>query len=192
MLDKPTSLDHHVLKLSDDQLGWDLRVGEQSRRPEMHDASVLMRKVLVLNDVVEYQMRRAMGTNETDFQAMQHLMTKGPMTPSQLADALHITTAAATTVVDRLVRADHARRVPHPLDRRSTMVEPTKHAAQKAMSKLMPMIRQTDQLVRDVEPAQQEAVVTYLAGVVQAMEQRVAELEGELHGSPQLTGKGTT
>jgi len=169
-----------------------LREGEEPRRPEMHDASVLMRKVLVLNDVVEYQMRRAMGTNETDFQAMQHLMTKGPMTPSQLADALHITTAAVTTVVDRLVRADHARRVPHPLDRRSMLIEPKPQAAGQVMSKLMPMIRQTDQLVRDMEPGQQEAVVTYLAGVVQAMEQRIAELEGEQHGIPQLTGKGPT
>ncbi|MGM0930066.1 MAG: MarR family winged helix-turn-helix transcriptional regulator [Actinomycetota bacterium] len=156
----------------------------------MHDASVLMRKVLVLNDVVEYQMRRVMGTNETDFQAMQHLMTKGPMTPSQLADALHITTAAVTTVVDRLVRADHARRTPHPLDRRSMLIEPKPHAAVQVMSKLMPMIRQTDQLVREMEPAQQEAVVTYLAGVVQAMEQRIAELAGEQVGVPQLTGKG--
>ncbi|MGW6173697.1 MarR family winged helix-turn-helix transcriptional regulator [Arthrobacter sp. NPDC055138] len=164
--------------------------GEEPRRPEMHAASVLMRKVLVLNDKVEYQMRRVMGTNETDFQAMQHLMAKGPMTPSQLADVLHITTAAATTVVDRLVRADHARRVPHPLDRRSTMVEPTAHAADFAMAKLMPMIQQTDQMVRDMQPDQQEAVVAYLGGVIQAMEQHIVELAGEQPVVPQLTGKG--
>ena len=77
------------------------------------------------------------------------------------------------------------------MDRRSTMVEPTMHAADLAMSKLMPMIRQTDQLVRNMQPDQQEAVVAYLGGVIQAMEQHIVELAGEPPVVPQLTGKGS-
>ena len=37
---------------------------------------------------------------------------------------------------------------------------------------------------------QQEAVVAYLGGVIQAMEQHIVELAGEQPVVPQLTGKG--
>ena len=42
--------------------------------PQMHPATVLIRKVLVLSESMEFAVRRKMGLNETDFQAMQHLM----------------------------------------------------------------------------------------------------------------------
>ncbi|WP_417234216.1 MarR family winged helix-turn-helix transcriptional regulator [Arthrobacter sp.] len=142
-------------------------------RPAMHPASVLLRKILVLNDTVEYRMRVHLKTNETDFQAMQHLLQSGPMTPSDLAAELHLTTAAVTSVIDRLVQAGHVRRQPHPSDRRRIVIEPTESSVREAMAQLMPMILATDSLVRGMDDAGQLAVTTYLKGVVESMQERI-------------------
>ena len=150
---------------------------EQRGTRQMHQASVLLRKVLVLNEVMEYQMRRDMKINETDFQAMQHLLKHGSMTPGALAAALHLTSAATTTVVDRLVRAGHAQRAPHPSDRRRWLVEPTPESAREAMARLMPMVIEADDLVQAMDGPGQEYVVSYLQGVVAAVERRIGEMD---------------
>ncbi|GAA1360236.1 MarR family winged helix-turn-helix transcriptional regulator [Arthrobacter rhombi] len=152
-------------------------------RPPMHPASVLLRRILVLNDTVEYRMRVHLKTNETDFQAMQHLLQSGPMTHSELAAELHLTTAAVTSVIDRLVRAGHVRRHPHPSDRRRVVVEPTESSVREAMAQLMPMIMATDALVRGMDHAGQHAVTTYLDGVVASMQDRIDAMASAAGGT---------
>lgn len=152
-------------------------------RPAMHPASILMRKILVLNDTVEYRMRVHLKTNETDFQAMQHLLQTGPMTPSELAAQLHLTTAAVTSVIDRLARAGHVTRRPHASDRRRIVVEPTESAIREAMAQLMPMIMTTDSLVSGMDDAGQHAVTTYLNGVVEAMQERIDAMATHAEGT---------
>ncbi|MGO1972150.1 MAG: MarR family winged helix-turn-helix transcriptional regulator [Propionibacteriaceae bacterium] len=142
----------------------------------MHRATVLLRDVLVLNDEVEFEMRKHLDTSETDFQAMQHLMRRGQMKPTELADALHVTSAGATTVIDRLVRRGHAERVPHPGDRRSVLIKPKEDATQSAMSVLRPMIDVTDAAVRQMPVEAQGAVVDYLESVVASMRDLLSEL----------------
>ena len=68
--------------------------------PRMHPATVLLRQILELNEVMEFAMRREMSLNETDFQAMQHLIKHRSMSPGELAQFLHLTAAATTTVID--------------------------------------------------------------------------------------------
>lgn len=155
-----------------------------ARRPEMHPASVLLRKILVLNDSVEFRMRVHLKTNETDFHAMQHLLQNGPMAPSLLARELHITTAAVTSVIDRLVKAGHVRRTPHSTDRRSVIIEPTESSAREAMAQLMPMILATDSLVRGLDESGQHAVTTYLGGVAAAMQERIDAMAAAAEGEP--------
>ncbi|MBM6620688.1 MarR family transcriptional regulator [Micrococcaceae bacterium RIT802] len=152
-------------------------------RPAMHPASVLLRKILVLNDTVEYRMRVHLKTNETDFQAMQHLLQGGSMTPSDLAAELHLTTAAVTSVIDRLVQAGHVRRLPHPSDRRRIVIEPTESSVREAMAQLMPMILATDSLVRGMDDAGQHAVTTYLDGVVASMQERIDAMASATEGT---------
>ncbi len=154
---------------------------EQSTSPasRMHPASVHLRRILVLNDVMEYRMRMHLKTNDTDFQAMQQLMQLGPLTPSKLAGALHLTTAAITSVIDRLEKAGHAERIPHPTDRRGVLVKPTDSSVREAMRQLMPMILKTDSLVREMDDKEQQAVTRYLHGVVEAVEGRIDAMSQE-------------
>lgn len=147
--------------------------------PEAHRASVLTRDLLVLGKSVSFHLRRRMRTSETDFEAMQHLMRRGELTHTQLAQELHLSTAATTTVVDRLVRRGHAERVPDPADRRKSLIRPLSHAARALMDELRPMISQSDAVVKAMPAEGQEAVVEYLESVMAAMRTLVARYEDE-------------
>jgi DNA-binding MarR family transcriptional regulator len=53
------------------------------------------------------------------------LADHGPLSPSALSDRLIVTRATMTGLLDSLERRGHLRRVPHPKDRRSLLVEIT-------------------------------------------------------------------
>lgn len=150
-----------------------------SGRPsvQMHQASVLVRQILVLNEVMEFIMRREMDLNETDFQAMQHLMKQRSMSPGELAKYLHLTAAATTTVIDRLAQKGHITRTPHPTDRRRWLISPSEESVRAAMEKLMPMIMDVDNKVRRYDDGDQAVIVDFLSSVVASMSNRVAALE---------------
>ncbi len=153
-------------------------------RVQMHAASVLVRQVLVLNEVTEFIMRREMNLNETDFQAMQHLMKQRSMSPGELAKMLHLTAAATTTVIDRLERKGHITRTPHPTDRRRWLISPSEESVRAAMAKLMPMIMDVDTMVRTYKDDEQAVIVDFLRKVVTSMSERVSALENEPKNHP--------
>ncbi|USX55544.1 MarR family winged helix-turn-helix transcriptional regulator [Lentzea sp. HUAS12] len=75
---------------------------------------------------------QATGLNRTDATALAMVMDAGAagddIGPSQLARQLRVTTAATTTLVDRLVAAGHLERVPDPSDRRRLVLRITTSA----------------------------------------------------------------
>ncbi len=149
---------------------------DSSSQVQKHPASVLVRQVLVLNEQMEFIMQRELDVNETDFQAMQHLMQEGSMSPGELAQLLHLTPAAATTVIDRLVKKGHVNRSPHPTDRRRSLISPNRESVRTAMGWLMPMSLDVDKLVRDYDHSEQDIIVNFLNGVVGAMSNRIDAL----------------
>jgi DNA-binding MarR family transcriptional regulator len=82
------------------------------------------------------EMRRALGRRvtlgETDLRAVRFVMAESrarrATSPHDLAEHLGITTAATTTLLDRLSTAGHVQRAPHPTDGRSKVVVATEHA----------------------------------------------------------------
>src|SRR5919206_1424840 len=75
----------------------------------------------------------SIGVNRTDMRCMDVIQREGPVTAGRLAEATGLTTGAITTVLDRLERAGHARRVRDARDRRRVLVEMTP-AARSAVS----------------------------------------------------------
>ena len=63
------------------------------------------------------------GISPADLDALEHLEADGPLTQRQLGERLSLTSGAVTMLVDRLERAGWVRRLPHPTDRRSVLVE---------------------------------------------------------------------
>ena len=78
---------------------------------------------------LSFESRTAMQLNETDMKALRYIIASMnanvAVTAGALAEHLHISTASVTKLLDRLERAGHIVRKPHPTDRRAVTVEIT-------------------------------------------------------------------
>ena len=129
--------------------------------------TALLRDILDVTDEFEAPVGRELDVNPTDLQAMEHLISSGPLSPTELARRLGISTAAVTAVVDRLVAVDHVSRAKHPTDRRGVLVVPAPNSVAKAMSTLMPMIMGIDRVLDDFSAAEQATIAAYLERVLE-------------------------
>jgi len=68
--------------------------------------------------------------HRTDLNGLRVVMAAEgePVTPRRLSEALQLSAPATSAMLDRLERAGHVHRRPHPRDRRSVVVEATEHA----------------------------------------------------------------
>ena len=135
-------------------------------------ASVLLRQILVLNRELEHQLGEELGVNPTDLEAIQLLMAAGPLSPSTLAERLGISTAAVTVAIDRLVKAGHVHRAPHPSDRRRLLVVPTEASVRRAADSVRPMVMETDALLGRYTDNEQAAIIDYLDRTVDVLSRR--------------------
>lgn len=143
----------------------------------LHTASRLLHEVLVLNDALEHSMCRHLNINETDFQALQHLIRFRSMTPGELATRLHISTAATTAVIDRMSERGHVLRAPHPTDRRSFLISPSATAITQTLTALRPLFNDAERVVQALAPEEQQAVVRYLDAMLEAMNTQIDTMD---------------
>lgn len=66
-----------------------------------------------------------LGVNRTDLHCLNAIENAGGLSAGELAAEAGLTSGAVTGVVDRLERANFARRVPDPADRRRVKIEVT-------------------------------------------------------------------
>jgi DNA-binding MarR family transcriptional regulator len=84
------------------------------------------------NDAFDEVAREKLGINRTDLRCLNIVENHGSMNASRLAELSGLTTAAVTSVLDRLERAGYARRVRDHDDRRQVIVEVTPLLAEHA------------------------------------------------------------
>ncbi|MHC5795745.1 MarR family winged helix-turn-helix transcriptional regulator [Lacisediminihabitans sp. FW035] len=108
----------------------------------------------------------SLSVNDTDLAAMEHLMTEGPLTPSDLARRLAISTAATTVVVDRLSALGHVHREAHAHDRRKVVVVPTPASVQAAFDTLLPMLSGVAGVTARLSDQDRDVVSRFLADVI--------------------------
>ena len=134
----------------------------------VQDATVLLREIRELSSAFEGHLGSELTVNPTDLTAMEHLIQDGPLTPTELARRLRVSTAAATTVIDRLTAVGHVTRTPNPADRRGVLVVPAPASVARAMGALMPMIMDIDGVLGHFSEAEQSVITDYLERVVAA------------------------
>lgn len=132
----------------------------------VHESTALLRLILRISEDFTHYMGEQLTVNPTDLAAMQHLIMEGPMSPTQLARKLKLSTAATTVVADRLTKVGHVTRAPHPTDRRGIIIKPAEESVAKAMGTLMPMVMGIDRVIHEFDEAEQEAITRYLRRVV--------------------------
>lgn len=125
----------------------------------------------------------AMRVNPTDLRSLRHVIRTVEMaesdphgsavlgvTPRRLADHLGISTAAVTTLVDRLVASGHLERVPHPTDRRSVVLVPTEQARREMAVHLADMHERMKAIAARVPMEARPAIIDFLQSLTSEME----------------------
>lgn len=93
----------------------------------------LVRANEAANDAFDEVACQKLGLNRTDLRCLNIVDNhEGPITAGRLAELSGLTTAAVTSVLDRLERSGYARRVRDQEDRRQVMVELTPLLAERA------------------------------------------------------------
>ncbi len=141
-----------------------------------HAASALLHSVLRRNAALEHALCRDLGINETDFQALQHLLLDHPMTPRDLAGKLNISSAATTALIDRMSGRGFVVRLAHPTDRRSLLLRPSPRAITRTMATVRPLIDDAELAIQGLSPEGQRAVVRYLESILSVMQTRIDAL----------------
>ena len=125
-----------------------------------------LREISTLSNRFQKHVGRSLSVNDTDLSAMEHLMTEGPLSPSDLARRLDISTAATTVVVDRLAALGHVHREPHAHDRRKVVVVPSPASVQAAFETLIPMLAGISGVASRLSEGDRATVERFLADVI--------------------------
>jgi DNA-binding MarR family transcriptional regulator len=119
---------------------------------------------------------RVLGLADTDVLAVQYLARAGRMTPGELGRLLGLTSGGTTALVQRLERAGHLRRDPHPSDRRSVLIRLTPEIGRRASDALAPMVAAIDELAGELSQDHRAAVASFLERVATETERHADEL----------------
>lgn len=95
---------------------------------ERDAAVVALRDLILAGESFRTAVASRFGIGVRESEAISYLRASGPMTPVELAAALHLTSGTVTNLLDRLERADLARREHHPTDGRRMLVRLTERA----------------------------------------------------------------
>nr|WP_231945232.1 MarR family transcriptional regulator [Agrococcus jejuensis] len=135
----------------------------------------LLRRYRAAETAMRARTRSSMHMNETDLLALRHLLRsqqRGELVRQRdLSTLLDISSASVTALVDRLERSGHVARQPHPTDRRSVIVVPTAETDREVRETLGDMHQRMIAVVDGMSDEQLVAVGTFLAGMVEAVEE---------------------
>ena len=106
-------------------------MARETKRDLVGQVIGLAREQQAANEAFDEVAYEKLGINRTDGRCLDIIENQGPLTAGRLAELSGLTTAAVTSVLDRLERAGYARRVRSETDRRQVMVELTPLMAER-------------------------------------------------------------
>src|SRR3954462_1873981 len=130
-----------------------MQTGGQRGSISVDEITALLREMREVTSEFELRLGQQLTVNPTDLVAMEPLIQDGPLTPTELARRLGVTTAAMTTSIDRLTAVGHVTRSPNPADRRGILVVPAEASVGRAMGMLLPMIMGVDRVLDGFDDA---------------------------------------
>jgi DNA-binding MarR family transcriptional regulator len=129
-------------------------------------------------EAFDEQVAAMLGVNRTDLRCLDILDRRGPLTAGQLAVAMHLSTGAVTTLVDRLERAGYARRVRDTADRRRVLVELEPETHRRTMEFYEPLYFETVRLLEGRSDEEIEQMIEFLEHGTAMVEAELEKLEG--------------
>jgi DNA-binding MarR family transcriptional regulator len=89
------------------------------------DARSAMRRLSAEIDGLDHRTAEHFKVGRTDVHIIDTVESRGPITPTELASVVGLTTGGLSIALERLERIGYVQRVRHPDDRRKVMVEVT-------------------------------------------------------------------
>lgn len=127
-----------------------------------------LRELTALSRLVAPVVARRAGLGHHEMVAMEHLMEQ-PLGPSEIAQRLGVTTAAASGIIDRLSARGYVERRADERDRRRTQVHVTDLGRRDMLQHLMPMLTAVAELDSAFSEEERRVVEAYLAGANAAL-----------------------
>lgn len=116
---------------------------------------------------------RYMKLNKTDMRALHYLIVSGnrgvTATPGALAAHLNISSASTTKLLDRLERAGHIARQPHPTDRRALAISITPETHVAAMNTMGRQQANRFHAAARLTPEERDVVIRFLDDMAQEL-----------------------
>src|ERR1700704_452353 len=134
------------------------------------------------DDVVAQRLR----LNRTDLRCLDWLFD-GPKTAGQLAGATGLSSAATTTLLDRLEQRGLVRRFRDPTDRRKVLVEMTELGWQQTNEYYAPLAQEGAQMLEQYTDAQLTAMRDHLLAAAALIDRHRVRLRGEADTRPATT-----
>jgi DNA-binding MarR family transcriptional regulator len=103
------------------------------------------------------------GLDDSATMALIAVHINGPLTPSEVAAAVHLTPPATTELLDRLVRAGYITRGPHPSDRRKVLISSTESGGNLVNSEWAAFARLITPALSAFDPDTRERVIAAIA-----------------------------
>jgi DNA-binding MarR family transcriptional regulator len=125
-----------------------------------------LQMIAILTRRIEERLGVSLGINLTDLSAMEQLIASGPLTPTELAARLKVSTAASSHVVDRLEAAGHVKRERRTDDRRKVLVVPAPAAVERTFQQLAPMLNGLNTVVAELSGDDRVVVERFLGRVL--------------------------
>lgn len=129
---------------------------------------------------------RYMQLNETDMRAIRMIMAaqhRGEIvTPKDIAQAVEISGASTTKLIDRLVAAGHLSRDPHPTDRRTVLITVTESTRAAASNTIGRQHARRFAVAAGMSPEERDIVIRFLRALTEADEPQAELLAAEAPG----------
>jgi DNA-binding MarR family transcriptional regulator len=138
-----------------------------------------VRRSQTATDRFDQAVADALGINRTDMRCIDVVDREGPVTAGRLAEAMGMTTAAITTVLDRLERAGFARRVRDTADRRRVLVELSPEARERANAFYLPHAELSERLFHRYTQAEMELLLEFVRRSREFNEDQAARVEAQ-------------
>lgn len=143
-------------------------------RDDVAQIGKLMTTLAALRDAEQHlsdASRRYMKLGETDMRALHYLIVCGHQgiiaTPGGIAQHLDISSASTTKLLDRLERAGHIVRSPHPSDRRALTISITSETRDAAMDTVGRQQSKRFHAAARLSPDEREVVIRFLRDMTQ-------------------------
>lgn len=135
---------------------------------------------------------RRLGLNPTDLRCLDWLSERG-MSAGELGEATGLSSAATTTMLDRLERKGYVRRDRDTVDRRKVLVEMTPEGRELIGALYGPLAREGGRLLARFSDEELGMMRDFLIEATQVVDRHRARVRGSLEGGrPASAGRADT